>query len=76
MKKQTNSEEIEKIKKMLPRAGAYQMIETMINGAYKANTIRAMLNGSRTMKTIVFEAAKKLAETINPINTIENEDNE
>lgn len=76
MEKQTKSEEIEKIKKMLPAQGAYKMIETMINGEYKANTIRAMINQKRKMQDVVLEAAKKLIETINPVNNCENENNE
>lgn len=68
MKKQTKDEEVEKIKKLLPRTGAYKIIEGMLNGTYKANTIKAMFNQQRTMKDEVLEAAKKLIKIMNPSN--------
>jgi hypothetical protein len=37
----------------------------MINGAYKPNTIRAMLNQQRTMNPGVLQAAKQLIELRN-----------
>ena len=64
MKKQTNSEEIKKIKEMLPRVGAYNMISGMINGAYAPNTIKAMLNQQRKMNPGVLDAAKCVVEIL------------
>jgi hypothetical protein len=73
MKKQTNSEEISKIKKQLPGAGAYLVISGMINGAYKPATIGAMLNQHRTMNPGVLQAAQELIDIINQANTQTNE---
>jgi len=75
MKNLIKDEEIEKIKKQLPSAGAYKIISDMLNGAYKANTVKAMINQQRTMKPAVLEAAQKLIEIINPTNTEQNESN-
>jgi len=76
MKNLIKDEEIEKIKKQLPSAGAYKIISDMLNGAYKANTVKAMINQQRTMKPAVLDAAKKLIKIINPINTDQDESNE
>jgi hypothetical protein len=76
MKKQIKDEEIEKIKKQLPRAGAYQVISGMVNGAYRPRTIAAMLNQDRTMNTGVLQEAKRLIEIINQGKTKPNENNE
>jgi len=76
MKKQIKSEEIEKIKKQLPRAGAYEVISGMVNGAYKPNTIKAMMNQQRTMNPGVLQEAKRLIEIINQGKTQPNETNE
>lgn len=62
MKNLIKSEEIEKIKKELPRVGSYKLISGMINGAYKPNTIKAMINQQRTMNPGVFQAAKSVIE--------------
>jgi hypothetical protein len=76
MKNQIKDEEIEKIKKQLPGAGAYLIISGMINGAYRPNTIGAMLNQHRTMNPGVLQAAKELIEIINQGKTQPNETNE
>jgi len=76
MKKQIKDEEIEKIKKQLPSAGAYKIISGMLNGAYKPNTVKAMINQERTMSPAVLLEAKRLIEIINPTNTDQNESNE
>jgi hypothetical protein len=76
MKNLIKSEEIEKIKKQLPLAGTYKIISGMLNGAYKPNTIKAMMNQHRTMSPAVLQEAKRLIEIINPINPESNETNE
>lgn len=73
MKKQIKSAEIEKIKKQLPRAGAYEVISGMVNGAYKPNTIKAMMNQQRTMNPGVLQESKRLIEIINQGKTQTNE---
>lgn len=69
MKNLIKSEEIEKIKNQLPIAGAYKTISGMINGVYKPNTIKAMINQQRTMNPGVLQAAKQLIEINNNSNT-------
>lgn len=76
MKNQIKGEEIEKIKKQLPGAGAYLIISGMINGKYKPGTIAAMLNQHRTMNPGVLQAAKELIDIINQGKTKHNENNE
>lgn len=68
MKNLIKDEEIKKIKKQLPLAGAYKIISGMINGAYKPNTIKAMINQQRTMNPGVLQAAKQLVEINNNSN--------
>jgi len=74
MKNQIKDEEIEKIKKQLPLAGAYKIISGMINGAYAPNTIKAMINQQRTMNPGVLQAAKVLCE-LNDKSKFQNSDN-
>lgn len=57
-------QEIAKIKKELPR-GSYAILARMMKGRYKADTIKAMLNGQRTMKPAVLETVRRFLETIN-----------
>ena len=76
LKNLIKSEEISKIKKQLPCAGAYQVISGMINGAYKPNTIKAMMNQQRTMNPGVLQAAKELIDIINKGKTDQNEKSE
>lgn len=76
MAKQKKDTEIEKIKKQLPLTGAYKIISGMVNGAYKPNTIKAMLNQQRTMNGGVLQAAKELIEIVNQGNTKPNENNQ
>jgi len=73
MKNLIKSEEIENIKKQLPLAGAYKVISGMVNGAYKPNTIKAMMNQQRTMNPGVLQEAKRLIEIINQGKPNQNE---
>lgn len=75
MQNQISKEDIQKIKSQLPKRGAYEIIAGMVNNAYKPQTIKAMLNGNRTINPGVFQEAKRLVEIMNP-NTLENETNE
>lgn len=58
-------EEIEEVKKHLPKRGSFGPISKMTGGRYKTNTIRHMFAHRRTMSPVVFKAAKKLADLIN-----------
>jgi DNA gyrase inhibitor GyrI len=74
MKKQTNCEEIEKIKKELP-SGSYAIIAKRLAGLYTQGTIRQMFNGWRTMSPQVLKEADEYLKFINQ-NTTENEKDE
>lgn len=76
MENQILNEEILLIKKQLPSKGAYEIISGMVNGAYRPNTIRAMLNQKRTMNPGVLQEAKRLIEIINQGKTRTNEDSQ
>lgn len=61
--KNISAESISEIRKKL-RRGDGELIAEMLDGLYKPNTINRMIWGHRNMKPIVFDAAKKLIETI------------
>ena len=76
MKKQIIfDEDIESVKKRLPKRCAYSTIAEMLAGKYKPGTIKAMFLQSRTMRPDVLEAAQSLIEFISS-KTEENETNE
>lgn len=56
-------ENVVQIRKKL-RRGDGELIAEMLDGLYKPNTINRMIWGHRTMKPIVFDAAKQLVQTI------------
>lgn len=60
--------EIETIKNQLPKRCAFSTISEMIDGKYKAETIKAMFSKRRTMQPVVLEAAKKLIDFIQQNN--------
>lgn len=46
------------------RRGDYGLIAEMLNGRYTRETVKAMLLGKRTLKPVVYEAAKRLIQLI------------
>ena len=61
--KNLSAEDVLEIRKKL-RRGDGELIAEMLDGLYKPNTINRMIWGHRTMKPIVFDAAKQLIQTI------------
>jgi len=76
MKKQIIfDEDIESVKKRLPKRCAYSTISEMLGGKYTPGTIRHMFAQRRTMSPVVLQAAQSLIEFITPDSTPESNTN-